>query len=254
MLAKSAVVKKLSSSEFEYLRRVGLSFDAIDVYELLLSSPQLTAHEISLKLNLFSTAVYRLCYELEGAKLITINRVRPRRFVAVNKQTGLNASFENEKQVLENLIKGNVSKPSDDIADLIIGRQAVYDAYINHAASARNTIRVYSIGIAYSEDLEKTQASARRRGVAIHHIVQQKNLRNQHVIVKWQRLGVRMKYAPAGRGVHFYLIDEKIVCVTFSDPEETENRLSFVTNNVAAIQLFSSQFETLWREAKEISN
>lgn len=245
---------KLSKSEYEYLRRIGLSFDAIDVYELLLDGHELTAHEISLKLHLFSSAIYRLCYELEAAKLIIIMKVRPMRFAAIGKQTGFNASFENEKRILSNLIKYSGQESSEREAEIILGRQALYDMYVNQAALARHSIRVYAIGIAYSEDLEKVQVSARRRGVSIHHIVQQKKPSNQHVIAKWQRLGVRMKHMLMERGFHFYLIDEDLVCVTFSSPDDTENRLSFATNNKAAIELFSAQFEMLWREAREISN
>ncbi len=242
----------LTRFESEYLHRIGLSFDAIRVYELLLATKQMTARELADKLLLFPSAIYRLCYELETAKLIRVVRVRPRQFAAINKALGLEASYEQQTHLLQKLIK-IAQLSSSDKTELIIGRQPLYDAYLQHARHAKHDIRVYSIGIAFSEELEQIQKAARKRGVIIWHVIQQQKLSNQHVVSKWQRVGVRLRYLPKARGFHFYIIDTKLVCITFSDPNDTENRLSVVTDNQAAVDLFGSQFQVIWNQARDIN-
>lgn len=234
---------QISDNEREYLRKIGLSFDAIDVYEVLLVQKQLTANQIAEELGLFTSAVYRLCYELEDARLIRVVNGRPKQFVTIKKKLGLSASFEQEKKILHQLI--NSDEPGSQ-TEMIIGRSAIYDAYMRHAEKAARSIHIYSIGIAYSKDLERAQAAVRKRGVVVRHVIQQKKLSNQHVIAHWQRLGIKLRYLPKERGFHFYLIDQSLVCITFSDPSDTESRLSIVTDNRAAIDLFSRQFQELW--------
>lgn len=242
---------RLNDGEVQYMHRIGLSFDAIKVHDQLLQARQLTANQIAEQLKLYPSAVYRLCYELETAKFITVIHSRPKQFVAVHKAVGFKASLNVEQKLLTQLI-GQTNDDIQDEVEIIIGRQALYDAYIRHAQMAKHDIRLYSIGIGYSKLLEQTQAAARKRGVLIKHVIQERKLSNEYIVARWLRLGVKLRQLSNDRGFHFYIIDKDLICITFSNPNDTEDRLSIATNNQAAIRLFNEQFQAVWRDAKEI--
>jgi sugar-specific transcriptional regulator TrmB len=245
---------KLTMEEYQYLRRIGLSIEAVHLYELLQQKGRLTAQKAASFTYDFPSAEYRLFYDLEKHRLVRRLPGRPRAFEALPLRTGLKSSLQNAENDLHKLIQG-VIKETDatDQLEIIIGRQTLYDAYLVLADKAQHEIWLYSIGIAFSEKLEGTQRSAVKRGVSIKHVVQQHKISNQHVISKWQRIGVKLRYHKQQRGFHFFVIDSKQVCITFSNPSDTENRLSILTDNSAAVELFCTQFQNLWNGAKDIA-
>lgn len=247
--------KGLSGEQKSYLRRLGLSMGAVQLYGLLLEKGRLTAQDASVLTLDFPSAKYRLFYELEKRQLVRRIRGRPLVFEALPLSLGLKASFQDNQQKLRQFIgpylTNETGGPAGD-AKLIVGRQALYDAYIRLADQAKHEICLFSIGIAYSDSLEKVQRKTIKRGVSIKHVVQQRKLSNQHIITKWLRAGVRIKYLKLEQGFHFFVIDNAHVCITFSDPNETENRLSILTDNHVAIELFAGQFRYLWQQAEAI--
>ncbi len=245
---------RLSLEEQEYLRRIGLSVQAVHLYELLHQKGKLTAQRAASYTYDFPSAEYRLFYDLEKHRLVRRLPGRPRAFEALPLSTGLKSSFQATEKDLQQLIHSVISqKGSTDQLEIIIGRQALYDAYLRLANQAKHEIWLYSIGIAFSEKLESTQRATIKRGVSVKHIVQQHKISNQHIISKWQRIGVRLRYYKQARGFHFFVIDHTRVCITFSSPEDTENRLSILTDNPAAAQLFCAQFQSLWSMAEDIA-
>ncbi len=247
---KNMNVKQLDGQQVEYLKRIGLSDDTVELYDLLLMKEKLTAQNAATFTGHFPSAHYRLFYALEKQNLVRKLPGRPITYKPLPLEEGLPASLQQTEKKLKQLIKQSATKGGD--VRIILGRQELYNAYAEVAAKAKYDIWIYSIGIAFSDSLEQTQRTAINRGVSIHHIIQQKKLSNRLVISKWLRAGVRLKYLNKPRGFHFFLIDEQTVCVTFSDPEDTENRFSIMTKNPAAIEIFVNYFQEIWREAKKI--
>lgn len=245
---------KLSREEQEYLRRIGLSIEAVHLYELLQQKGRLTAQSAASYTYDFPSAEYRLFYDLEKHRLVRRLPGRPRAFEALPMPIGLKLSLQTTENNLHKLIHGVIKQTNAvDHLEIIIGRQALYDAYLVLADKAQHEIWLYSIGIAFSEKLESIQRNAVKRGVSIKHVVQQHKISNQHVISKWQRVGVSLRYLKQPRGFHFFVIDQSKVCITFSSPEDTENRLSILTDNEAAVELFCAQFQNIWKSAKDIA-
>lgn len=255
VLLKNKFETRLSVDQRVYLRRIGLSIGAVKLYDYLLSAGRLTAQDASRLTQDFPSAHYRLFYELESHKLVRKIQGRPVAFAALPLQLGFKFSFQNNMRELHHLSgipdKNNKSNPEAD-TEIIVGRQSLYDAYERLANKAKHEICLFSIGIAYSVRLEKTQRSAIKRGISIKHVVQQRKLSNQHVIAKWLRIGVKLRHLKTQRGFHFFVIDRTNVCITFSEPEDTENRLSVITNNKSATELFVSQFHDIWQRANVI--
>ncbi len=243
----------LNLEERSYLRRIGLSIQEVHLYELLLEKGRLSAQGAATYTGNFPSAEYRLFYELEKHRLVRRLSGRPMFFEAVTPEVGIKASLQANDRELRALISHTLNKPqASDELEIIIGRQALYDAYMRNAVAAKHEICLYSIGIAFSNSLESTQKAAIKRGVSVKHVIQQRSLSNQHVIAKWQRIGVRLRYLKQSRGFHFFVIDRRVVCITFSDPVDTDNRLSIRTDNSAVVQLFIKYFQDIWSQARTL--
>lgn len=244
----------MNSKRQTYLRKIGLSKDAINIYEILLGAKNsLTVGEISKHTKNLDSAEYRLLYKLQDKGLVKRIKGRPMAFMALPMEDGLNVSLQKTQVELKSLLKDVMPAHDDEKARLIFGREEVYKAYIDYADKARKQICIYAIGIAYSKRLEKAQTLAIRRGVYVRHVMQELKPSNYHVLAKWQRLGIKLKQLSRSRGYHLVTIDDTCAIVTFSNPNDTEERLSMVTTNPAIVELFQHQFEDIWSSAKKIS-
>lgn len=240
---------RLRDKDKAYLKKIGLSKEAVRLYEVTLMHGPLSAKKAGEHTGSLQEAEYRLFYELEDRRLVRRIEGWPRRFEALPLSDGLQASLAQEEKQLEALV---AKAPLDGAANIIIGRQEVYRAYSRHARRAKKQICIYAIGIAYTEELAKTQAAARKRGVAIRHVVQEVKPSNFYVIDRWQKLGVQMKALKRPRGYHVTIIDDTHAIVTFSDPQDTDHRVSLLTGDPHIIAIFQSQFESIWRHARVI--
>jgi sugar-specific transcriptional regulator TrmB len=243
----------LTASEQTLLDRLGLSKRAIVLYEHLLRQDSLTAKQAAIIMKELPSAEYRLFRQLEQLGLIRRSTARPVVFTAISKEIGLRAAYLRFRFDLEKLVEKAAAGENEYHLEVMIGRQALYQKYIELAGQSRQEICIYAIGIAYSKELERSQQLALKRGVRIRHILQQIKPSNFHVTHKWQRLGVQLRYAQSERGFHFMLFDAEVALISFSDPENTDDRLSIVTNNPAAVRLFETDFQHIWSNAREVS-
>ncbi len=245
---------KLTSQERKYLIRLGLSKHAIILYSLLLEQGPLTAKQAAALSGQFAAAEYRLFEQLEGLSLIRRQAGRPLKFTALPKAIGLRTAYMQNRDSLEQLVTAmGLSDSGQYGLELIIGRQAQYRKYIELAEQSQKEICIYAIGIAYSEELLTTQRSALKRGVRIRHVLQQIEPSNFHVAYRWQRLGVRLRYAPTEQGFHLMLFDNQTALLTFSSPKDTDDRLSIVTANSTAVHLFQADFQDIWQQSRKVS-
>jgi sugar-specific transcriptional regulator TrmB len=246
----SKKVGSLSKSEEGFLRRLGLSDHEIQTYQIAMASKRpITAQDVASQLMVYPSAVYRMFEHLESVGLIKRVAKRPRSYQANDRSMGYGLAYQSEVDHLKLLLEktGYVSSSSGSKTYLVAGRQAVYDEYIRYAKTAEHEISVYAIGIAYSPELYEVQRDAIKRGVYIRHVVQRVQPSNYHIINKWQRLGVNLKHLKEEQGYHIVVIDRQIALITFSDKENTEDRLTLVTKNPVAVRLFQAQFESLWQ-------
>lgn len=242
----------LPENDRAFLKSIGLSAHEIIVYSILnQANMPMSAQEVAIKFYVYPNAIYRIFEELKKFGLVYLHSKKPLRYKTIDRNIGYQAARKSTSQMQDYFIRQALggAKYSEE-QNIIVGRQEIYDAYVRHSQLAQHDIRLYTIGIAYSDELEIAHQNARKRGVLIWHVIQQNKPSNLYVIHKWQKLGIKMKYLPKDRGFHFYLIDKALVCITFSDPQDTSNRMSIATDNKAAIRLFDSSFSNLWKEAK----
>lgn len=237
----------------EYLKTIGVSKDAAEMYQHLLKSKPQTMSELADKLQNFPSANYRLAYELQNLGLIHKLSGRPMRFEAYSLNLGIESSFSTHQKTLQEIL-GTITREAtpNQHLELIVGRQEMYKKYEDLAAQAKQEIVLYAIGIAFTKSLYEAQKSAIKRGVSIRHAVQQLKAENYHIISKWQHAGVKVRHAPSERGFHVMIFDRRLALLSFSDPENTENRVSIVTDNKTAVNLFMVQFQNIWAGAREI--
>jgi sugar-specific transcriptional regulator TrmB len=245
----ACLTSRLEPKDIAYLKKIGLSKKAIRLYELTLLAGPLSAKEASLHTETLPEAEYRLFYELENKQLIRRIDGWPRCFKALPLSDGLQASLLQEEKELEKLVS---KAPDNDSAGIIVGREAVYRTYVQYARQARKQICIYAIGIAYSDELAKVQAGAIKRGVNIRHATQEIKPGNYYVIDRWLKLGIKVRTLKRPRGYHLVLIDGNCAIVTFSDPNNTDHRVSLVTTQPHVAAIFQAQFEAIWRRAKPV--
>jgi sugar-specific transcriptional regulator TrmB len=247
--------KMLTAAEQLYLKKIGLSKSAIRLYELCVEQGALTAQMAAMRTQTFASAQYRLFRELEEHELVRRLSGWPRRFEALPVGDGLQASLIDQQKRLESLVVHaglHAAQPVQAIS-IIVGRQKMYDAYNKYARQAESQISVFAIGIAYSNEFATTQAGAIKRGVTIRHVLQEVTSKNYYVVDRWLKLGINLRVLKRPRGYHLSIIDDTYALVTFSNPEDTEQRVSLLTTDKPTIAIFQAQFEVVWRSAKPLN-
>lgn len=246
-----ALQATLQKNEVSYLKKIGLSKAAIRLYADLLQAGGLSAQEAAALHGSFASAQYRLFYELERRELVRCLAGRPKRFEALPVGDGLQASLVKQEKTLEQLITGRLGSDTETM-HILVGRQEVYDAYMYYARQAKKQICLYAIGIAYSKELAATQKAVVKRGVLIRHVVQEVKAANYYVISRWLKLGIELRTLKRPRGYHLTIIDDSCAIVTFSNPRNTDQRMSLLTTNPDIIAILQTQFEPIWRAARVI--
>lgn len=245
-----------TAQQKRYLHELGLSDDAIRVYELLFEHGPLTAQAVAQLTGTFPSAVYRLFYRLEHFGLIGRRSARPMLFAAMPVEMGYTAALAVRQHEIQSILAQCFDEEQMDmdhpLLKLVVGRKALYAEYARMAPRAQKTIDAYTIGIAHSDMLVAVQRAAIKRGVYIRHVIQQLQPSNYHVAHGWQRMGVNLRLNKAERGFHIMIFDSTKTIVTFSDPTDTESRLSIVTDSQAVANMFGAHFNAIWQAAKVI--
>ncbi len=250
----SVNVNDFDDNELRYLKRLGLSDHEIQTYKVLVDcNKPMSAQDIASKLMVYPSAVYRIFHDLESLGLVWMVGKKPIRYQASNKSEGFKVAYVRQKDELARLLQLTGADDLSDTSDgIILGRQALYREYIKYAKRSEKEISVFAIGIAYSKSLHQAQEEAIKRGVYIRHVVQKLQPANYHIIHKWQRLGISVRHNPQKQGYHISIIDNMVALITFSDPENTEDRLTIISKNPTAVKLFQLQFEAIWQSAQKI--
>jgi sugar-specific transcriptional regulator TrmB len=240
-----------------YRKQLTITTQELQLYDAIMHLGVPNAREIAQYMGIKTQAVYRLATTLEERQFITVQRQRPQLFRAVPLVTVLATTRQqtlDTQAAMQAIITQTLTRQHDtQTIDIIHGRAALYDRYILEAQQAQYEIVVFSIGIAYNDRLYTVQSEARQRGVEIRHIVQQYTKSNYHIIKKWQRLGVKMRLYETAVGFHVMVFDGKTLLLSFSDPNDTDNRVSMVIHNTAAVNALREYYFTVWSQASLIS-
>lgn len=252
----SYTIPELPSEQIKLLQQFGLSDHEIQVFTLMVAKQEpLSAQDVASSVMIYPNAVYRIFYNLEQSGLIQLVGRRPIKYQAVAIELALESAFLNHKAKLDHALQlatGTINKPSKQQTYTLIGRERMYEEYVELAGRAKREINVFAIGIAFSDQLYQVQQEAIKRGVYIRHVVQQVKPGNYYIVAKWQRLGVNLRHFQEDRGFHLTVVDQSTAMITFSDPQDTEDRFSLVTHQPFAVKLFQAQFESIWQQAQKV--
>lgn len=239
--------------EKDFLQKIGLSTQQVAIYEILLKcNIPLKVNQIASMLGVFPHALYRQLADLESRGFIVVSG-RPKKVHAIPKTVALPVVYKAYVAELARLVDQYESvKKESEIQTILIGRRPVYDYYIAEAYTASRSIDIYSIGIAYSDELYLAQKHASERGVAIRHVLQELKPENYYIAHKWAELGVSLKILKKSRGYHLFVIDRKLAVITFSNDKDTEQRVSIVVKG-SVVDTFSDQFEQIWQKARNFN-
>lgn len=255
-MVKALKKRKLSKPEREFLYSLQLSTDEVLLYELLLlKNIPMTAQQVATENFSFPSAVYRLFYSLEEYGFAVRVARRPVSYKAVEPES----SFSNALQLLRNKLEEQLNSLDLDAeqisspAQILIGREALYRSYVREVDKTKFSVDAHSIGIAFSDDMYRANKLAVKRGVSFRYAFQQYKQENFPILVKWKEIGMELRHYKTEKGFHMMIFDQKKLIISFSDPLDTNNRLSIMTDNNVAVQLFSSYFENVWHSARIVS-
>ena len=242
--------QSLQNADRSFLGNLGLSKGEIQIYNVMGKTGEpFSAQRIASEIMIFPSAVYRIFRTLEKYGLIQKVALRPITYIAAKKSEGFNKAYSVRQQELRWSLSKTNSNSVDDQGIILIGRLQLYEKYKQLASKAQNNIVIFSAGIAYSKELFAVQKDALSRAVSVRHIVQHVDSSNFHIIHKWKEIGINVRRLNIDQGFHLTIIDRSIALLTFSNPNDTEDRISVVTKQETAVALFSAQFEQLWSQA-----
>jgi sugar-specific transcriptional regulator TrmB len=240
----------------KYQKDLGLTPHEAAMYEYLLDHGARAALEIAEQLDCLPNAVYRLGRALQEYGFVVVIKRRPIKYQAVPLRAAVERVRERQTRQEDAMYSAllNVAslkrEGSKYEVETVIGRQALYERYIEESARAKQEILIFAIGIAYSEQLKASQAAALERGVHIRHIIQKKDPDNYHVIHTWRRMGVKLRHYPAPAGFHLMIFDAERVILTLSNPTETDERISLVVRHPVAAGTLRDYFFTIWAKSR----
>src|SRR5205085_8556679 len=96
------------------------------------------------------------------------------------------------------------------------------------------------------------QADIVSRGIPLRHVLQELKPENYHVAAKWQKIGVSLRLLARSRGYHLTIVDDSCAIVTFSNPHDTEQRVSLLTNNPDIIAIFQVLMYQIWQKGRPV--
>lgn len=244
---------QFTKNELDYFSELGLSDDAVKLYHVVQAHGDITALIAGDCLHKLPNALYRLFYELEKLGLVSRIAGRPLIFRATGSTVGFSSAYTMKTHLLAKLL----ARTGEDIIahdqpEILIGKQMLYERYLPLADAALSNIRVYTIGIAYSDEFVRVQQAAIDRGVRIRHIIQERSPSNYYVLNTWRTLGVDIRILPGLRGFHLMIFDDNAAMVSFSSPDDTENRVTIVVRHPGSITPLIALFESLWQESGQI--
>ena len=211
----------------------------------------MSARQLAVHMGCLTHAVYRLGKKLEANHFVVISSQRPRRFSVTDLPVAFEANRQRTANAYETVIAQVLGETtpahrSSTLIELITGRQAIYNRFIEEANKAQLEILDFSIGIADSKELEIAVRKFRSRGVEMRLIVQKEDMETYHIIKKWQQLGIKVRYLKSPIGFHLMVFDTTTVILTLSNPSNTEERTSIVFQNATAAKSLREYYFNLW--------
>ena len=240
------------------LAQLGIKPEEGSIYLLLLKSGSLEAKDIASARGIIVNSVYRSVRSLMQHGLIAEITTNPKRFQAVAPNIAIKrlADSESEKLLSQSRSIIDLISPSDNpnhlTMELLTGREALFDKYVEFASKAEHEILVISIGEEVPESIWMITQEALTRGVEPKFIFHKNDADNKHLILRWLAMGVPVRHL-FGEGYHLNIFDNHSAILSASNPKTSSERTGVVIYNDAIIGLLRTYFFQSWDAAKKLS-
>lgn len=240
------------------LAELGLTTEESSLYILLLIKGSLPAKAIALELGIIVNSVYRSTNALTGKGLITEIDVSPKCFQAVTPQVGIMQLANNKAAKLSDLSEAIIKalpvkeNPNRLNMELLTGRTALFDKFVELAKDTCEEILVISIGEEVPESIWESTKDAIARGVDTKFIFHKNNQENVLLIMRWLGMKVDVRHL-AGEGYHLNVFDHTSAILSASNPDHSKERTGVVIYNEAIIEVLRAYFFQQWQISRKLS-
>ena len=242
-------------SAINNLDELGLTPDEAEMYLVLWRSGSMTAREIGERLDVVANSVYRLAGKLEERGFVVGLRTSPKSYQAVSPSIAVRGLVQSRAQELaqssEELIE-QLTRPNEtQIAtiDVLTGRAAIFNAFVECARVAEKEILVISVGENVPEEIFNVTQEAISRGATNKYIFQKHTRANDILYKRWKAMGIEVRHLP-GSGYHYNIIDGRFAILSASNPNKTQERTGVLINNPALVESIRMHFYQQWSLAK----
>lgn len=241
----------------DQLAEFGLSPDEADVYLLLLAKGSMTAKAVAAEQGIVVNSVYRIADVLVELGLANELDTRPKQFQAVSPSTSLkqlaDARAKHLQTISRDLIRSLSRKqnPNRLNMELLTGRQALFERFVELAEQATEEILVISIGEPVPETIWKVTKQMLGKGVKPKYLFHKYDKENILLVKRWLAMGAAVRYLP-GEGYHLNVFDDSAAILSASNPKQSRERSGVVIYNEAIIEMLRNYFFQQWGAAKKL--
>lgn len=242
---------------YNNLATLGITREQGEIYSLLLAEGSLTASSIAAKQGSIVNSVYRSMNALVEMGLVIRLETRPYRFQAITPSSGITRLAEVQASRIKTLsqeiigqlpLKENINRLN---MELLTGRKALFERFVDFAKEANREILVISIGEPVPEAIWQVTQEALSKGVKPLYLFHKYDKDNILLVKRWLAMGVKLRHLP-GEGYHLNIFDQSAAILSASNPQQTKERSGVVIYNEAIIEVLRSYFFQQWSLATPI--
>lgn len=237
--------------------KIGLSKQAIDVYQLLLDQGSFSATDIGKRLKLAPTAVYRLVDHLIFLGIITASATRPALYSAKDPSLAREQYIAAQRAWFTDSVVGNfmisqMSQTSEQMTDaaFITGRNAIFSRITKDYHMVKRSIIMIILGLSegISPELLLAQKDAVEKGVRCKIIVQEYRAENRDTITSWIQNGAVVRHGKP-IGFHMVILDDRISYLMWYDEHDRSKRTAVRFVHAGIAKQLQAVFDGFWRDA-----
>jgi len=250
------------------LKALGLTVYEIKTFKALVEGKTLTADEIHQLTEIPTPRIYDTIDSLEKKGLVEVITGRPKRFKAVDIESGMKNFLTHKKKEFEvefESIEETTLEILAYLSQLTIKPDELLEAYsslkemenktLEIINSASNNIAIFTNVFYWFDKVSETLVRAIHRGVDVRVIMTTIDEKAEKIAKDLLKLGVKVKHIQEeGVLVRGTLVDRgQVVFVIWVSPKTGEKYIyrPHFSSNSGIIELFSNNFEYLWNKGKD---
>lgn len=250
-------MSKLRSFDSSLLVKLGLSQIEAETYRILHEEGSLSVKQAAGKLNVLPNALYRVFDGLSEKGLVISSGKYPATYKPLSASIALDMFIKNKIRDLETTKEEIVSsfnnvKSSDQTRiDIIKTTGEFFTAYVQLAKQAREEILIISIGEDVPDEVLLANRDALKKGISIRFIVHKYDKTNHDVLIRWQKMGLKVKYYQDW-GFHLVIVDGVKSLLAVNNPDNTNERLAMKIYSRGLSNAYADYFNSIWERSEEI--